>query len=1180
MANDLNLAINIKANTEGKGEINALVQELEQLAKGGGDAAPAFEKLAGKLRELSSQQALIQQFAELKRVTVESSAAMQAATQATAASANALREKQAALAAAKAAEEQASAALNAAKAAVTANAAAAKQAATEINALKTAIAASGSATTEQKAALDEAKARLTGYKDATKSARDSVAALTPAQRAAATAAKQAAAEHAAAARSFDQTRQAAGNAKAAYQQNAASLQEMRNQMRGAGIESNNLAAAQVAVNRALEQSTQQAQRMGTATNKGSSALSGMAGMARGLVAPLTAALSAQKFIEVSVQLENMERGFRAITGSAQAAAAEMAYVRSVADKFGLSAMDASKSYMSLMASTKGTAVEGQKTREVFEAVSYAMSAAGKTTAETERAFMALSQMASKGVISMEELRGQLGESLPGALKAAADGFGITTQQLIKLVESGKMTAQDLFPALKKGLDEMYGANNAAAQSTDTLTQKWNHLTNALTGGVKSMKDGFAGAFFSGLMDAATAGVIALSQAYDALFKVTSLGYAELKAIWNSDDFTINTNRIADGIAKINAEMVDGLIKSSKSSETLAWVLNFIGAEQIKTAETTAQLTDATTKAADATAKATVANKDNSIAITQLGVAYTEQNDKLATSIKLSEKQIERAKEGVDASNATAKALGNERDMLESAAHGAQIMANVTAALSEQRKKQAILAKEEYEATKKLAEEEGTATTTRKEAIEKLKEKADALAVVAQKTNEQAQASQIAATQADVEAQSWQDNSKRLVELKDAYDKATESVATLRAEKAKGADVSAKLAQAETALAHAAGMYKDALNDQKAAITTNLQLKQAEASVATAGIRLAIEEQRTIYEVAKAKGDERTAAQALMEIKRLEIELARLNAQVKRAEAQAALLLVDANREELRAKGQLTKAKEAELRATQLAAQAKLKEADISDVVARRMQELLDVTQAAGDAARFSAGDYDTLAGALGRAGDAAEKLSRTQSNIKPMSVDMEQVAYKLGYSIDEVKAASGLINDYVAQEMALGKQGDVANKAGIERAIRDAKAKGLTAGEATFDDYLKKSVVTTANGPMSGAEGMMGHWKSIYSNAGNEAKSASERQTAIALAEKKISDLANSAGNPAARAEAERALLNAAEVSGQRSGFGSTSVVRIELGGKATNIAVASESDRAALTNLMIELERYSKVAA
>ena len=48
---------------------------------------------------------------------------------------------------------------------------------------------------------------------------------------------------------------------------------------------------------------------------------------------------------------------------------------------------------------------------------------------------ALAQMASKGTVSMEELRQQLGDRLPGALGLAAKGLGITEQELIKLVSA-------------------------------------------------------------------------------------------------------------------------------------------------------------------------------------------------------------------------------------------------------------------------------------------------------------------------------------------------------------------------------------------------------------------------------------------------------------------------------------------------------------------------------------------------------------------------------------------------------------------------------------------------------------------------------------------------------------------------------------------------------------------------
>ena len=70
---------------------------------------------------------------------------------------------------------------------------------------------------------------------------------------------------------------------------------------------------------------------------------------------------------------------------------------------------------------------------------------------------ALGQMASKGTVSMEELRQQLGDSLPGATAIAAKGLGLTTSELTKLVESGQLSTEQFFPAFRRGLEETFGS---------------------------------------------------------------------------------------------------------------------------------------------------------------------------------------------------------------------------------------------------------------------------------------------------------------------------------------------------------------------------------------------------------------------------------------------------------------------------------------------------------------------------------------------------------------------------------------------------------------------------------------------------------------------------------------------------------------------------------------------------
>jgi tape measure domain-containing protein len=68
-----------------------------------------------------------------------------------------------------------------------------------------------------------------------------------------------------------------------------------------------------------------------------------------------------------------------------------------------------------------------------------------------RAAIAIQQMAGKGVISMEELRQQLGEAVPSALKTLAAAMGMTVQEMVKKISQGTVAAK---PAIELMLKDM------------------------------------------------------------------------------------------------------------------------------------------------------------------------------------------------------------------------------------------------------------------------------------------------------------------------------------------------------------------------------------------------------------------------------------------------------------------------------------------------------------------------------------------------------------------------------------------------------------------------------------------------------------------------------------------------------------------------------------------------------
>ncbi|EGO6692507.1 tape measure protein [Escherichia coli] len=69
----------------------------------------------------------------------------------------------------------------------------------------------------------------------------------------------------------------------------------------------------------------------------------------------------------------------------------------------------------------------------------------------KRAAVAVQQMSGKGVVSMEELRQQLGEAVPNAMQAMADAAGITMGELTKAVASGTVEAKQALSLMFVGL---------------------------------------------------------------------------------------------------------------------------------------------------------------------------------------------------------------------------------------------------------------------------------------------------------------------------------------------------------------------------------------------------------------------------------------------------------------------------------------------------------------------------------------------------------------------------------------------------------------------------------------------------------------------------------------------------------------------------------------------------------
>lgn len=201
------------------------------------------------------------------------------------------------------------------------------------------------------------------------------------------------------------------------------------------------------------------------------AVGGAAAAAYGFYRLTTAA------VQATIAFERLQKASEAAAGSFYQGQRDLDFVADVAKRSGQTFLDLGQQFIFLNAAAKDTALEGTRIKKVFEDFAFVAAKLNLSTADTEGVFRALQQMLSKGSVQAEELRGQLGERLPGAVQAAADALGVTTAQLESMLKRGEVAAEDLLPRLGQAMIKNLGVDKS--QGIESITANQNRFNNAL-----------------------------------------------------------------------------------------------------------------------------------------------------------------------------------------------------------------------------------------------------------------------------------------------------------------------------------------------------------------------------------------------------------------------------------------------------------------------------------------------------------------------------------------------------------------------------------------------------------------------------------------------------------------------------------------------------------------------------
>lgn len=281
--------------------------------------------------------------------------------------------------------------------------------------------------------------------------------------------------------------------------------------------------------------------------------------------------SYQKIMEVGLQRASSERSIDFVFGDQSTQVKK--FIQDLTQITGMDTTETQAQFASFGASATTTmGLEGSE--ELFKNLTGYARLMGRSDEQIQRALTAVSQMASKGQVMAEELKGQLSEALPGATQAFAKALGLTEKQLFDKMKNGDVKASDALPKFAKELGSQIdsrGGWKAIQDSTQTmlgnLRNTWNNsLTDIFRGSEDGLQD-FTRSLTT-LLNALGGSGKSLGESFGSLMSDMSHGVDSLTDISYRvraffDEVTLAYRGLTDEQKKVVDALGSGLINSLK-----------------------------------------------------------------------------------------------------------------------------------------------------------------------------------------------------------------------------------------------------------------------------------------------------------------------------------------------------------------------------------------------------------------------------------------------------------------------------------------------------------------------------------------------------------------------------------------------------------------------------------------
>jgi tape measure domain-containing protein len=189
------------------------------------------------------------------------------------------------------------------------------------------------------------------------------------------------------------------------------------------------------------------------------------------------------FADYAAQIQKMEIALKNAAGSQDQFNQAVAAANSAVRNLNVPQDVAIQGMTRLTAAVKGAGGQVSDAELVFKNVTSAIKATGGSAEDVDGAITAMVQVFSKGKVSAEELSGQLGERLPGAVTKFAKANDMTLPELQKALEQGQVGLNELMNFIVQLGDEYSGVAQQIADSSQDagarLTVAFNDMRIAI-----------------------------------------------------------------------------------------------------------------------------------------------------------------------------------------------------------------------------------------------------------------------------------------------------------------------------------------------------------------------------------------------------------------------------------------------------------------------------------------------------------------------------------------------------------------------------------------------------------------------------------------------------------------------------------------------------------------------------